>query len=135
LEVPKGEITEAGVRQNIAVGLGYQEAWLRGIGCVPLFNLMEDAATAEISRAQLWQWIHHGAHLKDGRKIDYALCDAMIQEELEKAKQIGNPARMAAYEKSAQLMRDMIRSPQFVEFLTIPAYGRLLQEEGAPAAA
>jgi malate synthase len=135
LEVPKGEITEAGVRQNIAVGLGYQEAWLRGIGCVPLFNLMEDAATAEISRAQLWQWIHHGAHLKDGRKIDYAFCDAMIQEELEKAKQIGNPARMAAYEKSAQLMRDMIRSPQFVEFLTIPAYGRLLQEEGAPAAA
>jgi malate synthase len=135
LEVPKGEITEAGVRQNIAVGLGYQEAWLRGIGCVPLFNLMEDAATAEISRAQLWQWIHHGAHLKDGRKIDYALCDAMIQEELEKAKQIGDPARMAAYEKSAQLMRDMIHSPQFVEFLTIPAYGRLLQEEGAPAAA
>jgi malate synthase len=135
LEVPKGEITEAGVRQNIAVGLGYQEAWLRGIGCVPLFNLMEDAATAEISRAQLWQWIHHGALLQDGRKIDYALCDAMIQEELEKAKQSADPVRMAAYEKSAQLMRDMIRSPQFVEFLTIPAYGRLLQEEGAAAAA
>ena len=86
LQVPTGEITEAGVRQNIAVGLGYQEAWLRGIGCVPLFNLMEDAATAEISRAQLWQWIYHGAHLKDGRKVDFALCDAIIQEELEKAK-------------------------------------------------
>ncbi len=56
LQVPDGEITEAGLRQNVAVGLGYVEAWLRGIGCVPLFNLMEDAATAEISRAQLWQW-------------------------------------------------------------------------------
>src|ERR1700760_273455 len=75
LEAPKGEITEAGVRQNIAVGLGYQEAWLRGIGCVPLFNLMEDAATAEISRAQLWQWIHHNAHLDDGRAVTLDLCN------------------------------------------------------------
>jgi malate synthase len=135
LQVPIGEITEAGVRQNIAVGLGYQEAWLRGIGCVPLFNLMEDAATAEISRAQLWQWIYHGAHLKDGRKVDFALCDAIIQEELEKAKKTADPARYAAYEKSAQLMRDMIRAPQFVDFLTVPAYGRLLQDEKNAAAA
>jgi malate synthase len=135
LEVPTGEITEAGVRQNIAVGLGYQEAWLRGIGCVPLFNLMEDAATAEISRAQLWQWIYHGAHLKDGRKVDFALCDAIIQEELEMAKKTADPARYAAYEKSAQLMRDMIRAPQFVDFLTVPAYGRLLQDEKNAAAA
>jgi len=135
LQVPTGEITEAGVRQNIAVGLGYQEAWLRGIGCVPLFNLMEDAATAEISRAQLWQWIYHGAHLKDGRKVDFALCDAIIQEELEKAKKTTDSARLAAYEKSAQLMRDMIRAPQFVDFLTVPAYGRLLQDEKNAAAA
>ena len=135
LQVPTGEITEAGVRQNIAVGLGYQEAWLRGIGCVPLFNLMEDAATAEISRAQLWQWIYHGAHLKDGRKVDFALCDAIIQEELEKAKKTADPARYTAYEKSAQLMRDMIRAPQFIDFLTVPAYGRLLQDEKNAAAA
>ncbi len=135
LQVPTGEITEAGVRQNIAVGLGYQEAWLRGIGCVPLFNLMEDAATAEISRAQLWQWIYHGAHLKDGRKVDFALCDAIIQEELEKAKKTVDPARYSAYEKSAQLMRDMIRAPQFIDFLTVPAYGRLLQDEKNAAAA
>src|SRR5580692_8298986 len=134
LQVPTGEITEAGVRQNIAVGLGYQEAWLRGIGCVPLFNLMEDAATAEISRAQLWQWIYHGAHLKDGRKVDFALCDAIIQEELEKAKKTTDSARLAAYEKSAQLMRDMIRAPQFIDFLTVPAYGRLLQDEKNAAA-
>ena len=67
LQVPEGQITEAGLKQNVAIGLGYLEAWLRGIGCVPLFNLMEDAATAEISRAQLWQWVHHKAKLSDGR--------------------------------------------------------------------
>jgi len=128
LEVPKGEITEAGLRQNIAVGLGYLEAWLRGTGCVPLFNLMEDAATAEISRAQLWQWIHQGAQLKDGRKIGIALCDGMIAEELAKANKAGDETRYAAYEKSAQLMRDLIRAPQFVEFLTVPAYQRILSE-------
>jgi len=128
LEVPKGQITEAGLRQNIAVGLGYLEAWLRGIGCVPLFNLMEDAATAEISRAQIWQWIHQNAHLQDGRKIDVALCDRIIDEELAKAKQTVDAARYAAYEKSAQLMRDLIRSAQFVEFLTVPAYQKILSE-------
>jgi malate synthase len=128
LQVPAGEITEAGLRQNIAVGLGYLEAWLRGTGCVPLFNLMEDAATAEISRAQLWQWIHQGSHLKDGRKIDIALCDRMIDEELAKAKQAGDAARYTAYEKSAHLMRDLIRATQFVEFLTVPAYQRILGE-------
>jgi malate synthase len=129
--VPVGEITEAGVRQNIAVGLGYLEAWLRGIGCVPLFNLMEDAATAEISRAQLWQWVHHSAHLKDGRRIDVALCDTMIAEELGKAKQGGDAARIATYEQAAGLMREMIRAPRFVEFLTLKAYQRLLEEESA----
>jgi malate synthase len=128
LEVPSGDITEAGLRQNIAVGLGYLEAWLRGTGCVPLFNLMEDAATAEISRAQLWQWIHQNVQLKDGRRVDLALCDRIIDEELAKARQSGDTARLAAYNKSAQLMRDLIRSPQFVEFLTVPAYQRLLSE-------
>jgi malate synthase len=128
LKVPEGEITEAGLRQNIAVGLGYLEAWMRGTGCVPLFHLMEDAATAEISRAQLWQWIHQQAKLKDGRKIDVALCDGMIDEELAQAKQGGDPARFAAYEKSAQLIRELIRAPRFVEFLTVPAYQRILRE-------
>jgi len=128
LRVPTGEITEAGLRQNIAVGLGYLEAWLRGTGCVPLFNLMEDAATAEISRAQLWQWIHQNARLKDGRKIDIALCDGIVDQELAKAKQTGDAARYAAYEKAAQLTRDLIRAPQFVEFLTVPAYQRILSE-------
>jgi malate synthase len=128
LAVPDGTITEAGLRQNIAVGLGYLEAWLRGTGCVPLFNLMEDAATAEISRAQLWQWIHQNVQLQDGRRIDVPLCDQFIEQELLKAKQVGDAPRFAAYEKSAQLMRDLIRAPEFVEFLTVPAYQRILSE-------
>jgi malate synthase len=73
--------------------------------------------------------------LKDGRKVDFALCDAIIQEELEKAKKTADPERYTAYEKSAQLMRDMIRAPQFIDFLTVPAYGRLLQDEKNAAAA
>jgi malate synthase len=128
LQVPHADITEAGLRQNIAVGLGYLEAWFRGTGCVPLFNLMEDAATAEISRTQLWQWIHHGAHLKDGRKVDIALCDKMIQEELDKAKQLGDPTRYVAYEKAAKLTRNLIASDKFVGFLTIPAYQQVVSE-------
>jgi len=89
---------------------------------------MEDAATAEISRAQIWQSVHQNAQLEDGRKIDIALCDRIIDEELAKAKQAGDAAKYAAYEKSAQLMRDLIRSPQFVEFLTVPAYQKILSE-------
>ena len=69
LAVPRGEITEDGLRLNIDVGIQYLESWLLGLGCVPIYNLMEDAATAEISRTQVWQWLHHGAHLNDGRKI------------------------------------------------------------------
>ena len=128
LQVPTGEITEAGLRQNIAVGLGYMEAWFRGTGCVPLFNLMEDAATAEISRTQLWQWVHHRCHLKDGRKVDEALCDRIIQEELDRANTLNDPARHAAYEKAARLARELIRSKTFVSFLTIPAYQQIVSE-------
>ncbi len=69
LAVPEGEITEAGLRWNIDVGMQYLESWLRGSGCVPIYNLMEDAATAEICRAQVWQWVRHGARLSDGRPV------------------------------------------------------------------
>lgn len=129
LQVPDGQITEAGLKQNVAVGLGYVEAWLRGIGCVPLFNLMEDAATAEISRAQLWQWVHHKAKLNDGRAVDEALVESMIAAELDKQKTTVDGTRYAAYEKAADLMRELVRSPRFIEFLTIPAYQRMLKEE------
>ena len=129
LRVPKGTITEAGLKQNIAVGLGYVEAWLRGIGCVPLFNLMEDAATAEISRAQLWQWVHHDASLDDGRKITAALCDAYIDEELAAARAKFDATRYQAYEHAAFLMRELIKTPHFQDFLTVPAYARVIAAE------
>jgi malate synthase len=133
--VPKAEITEAGLRQNIAVGIGYLESWLRGIGCVPLFNLMEDAATAEISRAQLWQWIHHKAHLNDGRAVTLELCLKTIDEELAKFKQSVGEAqfRTGRYSEAAGILRDLIQSKRFVEFLTLPAYEQLDATERASA--
>ncbi|MGD0444497.1 MAG: malate synthase A [Edaphobacter sp.] len=128
LQVPDGTISEAGVRQNVAVGLGYMEAWLRGIGCVPLFNLMEDAATAEISRAQLWQWVHHNAVMDDGLPVTVTMVDQVIADELERAKATVDPARYAAYATAAELMRELVRAPKFTEFLTVPAYERVLAE-------
>ena len=122
------------LKQNVAVGLGYVEAWLRGIGCVPLFNLMEDAATAEISRAQLWQWVHQKAKLSDGSTVDIALVESLIAAELEKQKAAVDAVRYAAYEKAADLMRELVRAPQFIEFLTLPAYERVLKEENLGAA-
>jgi len=129
LRVPEGQITETGLRQNVAIGMGYLEAWLRGIGCVPLFNLMEDAATAEISRAQLWQWVHHKARLSDGSAVDLALVEGMIASELSRQKTAVDAVRYTAYEKAAELMRELVRAPKFIEFLTLPAYQRILQEE------
>jgi malate synthase len=134
LKIPDGQITDAGLKQNVAVGLGYIEAWLRGIGCVPLFNLMEDAATAEISRAQLWQWVHQNAKLSDGRVVDLPLVESLIAAELDKQKTAVDAARYQAYEKAADLMRDLVKTPQFVEFLTVPAYQRVLKEENLGAA-
>src|ERR1700719_1987760 len=118
--VPKGTITEAGLRQNLNVGIGYIEAWLRGTGCVPLYNLMEDAATAEISRAQLWQWIRHHARLEDGRTVDAALCSAMLDEELAKLREAARDG--GRYDDAADLFRQLVEAPSFPEFLTLPAY-------------
>ncbi len=131
LRVPEGTISEAGVRQNVAVGLGYVEAWLRGIGCVPLFNLMEDAATAEISRAQLWQWVHHHAVLDDGRDVTAAFVNAAIDKELEGKRAILDDARYGFYERAAGLMRELIAAEQFPEFLTLSAYAEVLARESA----
>jgi malate synthase len=135
LQVPHGDITEAGLRQNIAVGIGYMESWLRGIGCVPLFNLMEDAATAEISRAQLWQWVHYNAKMSDGRAITLELCLKTIDEELAKAqKAVGEEQfRAGRYNDAAEILRNLIQAPKFVDFLTLPAYDRLNAVEKAAA--
>ncbi|WP_374448426.1 malate synthase A [Stella sp.] len=124
LRVPEGPITEAGLRQNINVGIGYIEAWLRGIGCVPLYNLMEDAATAEISRAQVWQQIHHGAKLDDGRPVDARLCRIIVEQELVKTAQQIGPERFGAgrWDDAAALFTRLVEAEQFEEFLTLPAY-------------
>ncbi|WP_419803691.1 malate synthase A [Terriglobus sp.] len=131
LEPPVGKITMAGVQQNVAVGLGYLEAWLRGIGCVPIFNLMEDAATAEISRAQLWQWVHHGARFDSGEPVTLELVDSMLEKELERVRAASSHTSFDAYERAAELMRGLIRRPNFVEFLTLPAYEDVLAHEPA----
>jgi malate synthase len=124
LTVPGGSITEAGLRQNIDVGIGYVEAWLRGLGCVPLHHLMEDAATAEISRAQVWQWRRYGAKLADGRVVDAALIDAMIGEQLAAAPS----APGGRHKDAAALFRKLVEADDFAEFLTLPAYDMLLKE-------
>ena len=123
LAVPEGTITEAGLRQNINVGIGYIEAWLRGTGCVPLYNLMEDAATAEISRAQLWQWIRHNAKLDDGRGVDVALCRKLLKEELAKMR---TSTENGGHEQAAELFLTLIEDRVFPEFLTMPAYDRIV---------
>src|SRR5689334_1210552 len=119
LAVPQGTITEAGLRQNLNVGIGYIEAWLRGTGCVPLYNLMEDAATAEISRAQIWQWIRHRAKLEDGRTVDSAFCRTLLEEELAKLR---TSTKSGSYEEAAKLFTELIEARTFPEFLTMPAY-------------
>ncbi len=133
--VPEGTRTEAGLRQNVAVGIGYVEAWLRGIGCVPLFNLMEDAATAEISRAQVWQWVRHGQTLQDGRPVTKELVRDIVREENDKVKAaMGEEAyARGRHEDAAQLMIDLVERPAFEEFLTLPAYERILADEKAAA--
>ena len=121
---PSEPITEAGVRNNISVGIQYLGAWLAGNGCVPVYNLMEDAATAEISRSQIWQWIRSPKGvLDDGRKVTVELFRDLLAEELPKVKTLlGVKAWQAGrYEEAAQLF-DQITTGEYVEFLTLPAY-------------
>jgi malate synthase len=133
--VPQGPITEAGLRQNVNVGIGYIEAWLRGIGCVPLYNLMEDAATAEISRSQLWQWIHHKAKLNDGRLITLDLVRKILGEELGKIEAMvgAERYRQGRYTDAARLFEQLVAAEAFVEFLTLPAYDMVADAEAAAA--
>ncbi len=135
IAMPEGTRTEAGLRQNVAVGIGYVEAWLRGTGCVPLFNLMEDAATAEISRAQVWQWVRHGQTLQDGRPVTKELVREIVREEQDKVKAAMGEEAYAngRYEDAAQLMINLVEQPAFEEFLTLPAYERVLADEKAAA--
>ncbi len=119
LEVPKGEITEAGLRWNIDVGLQYVHSWLQGSGCVPIYNLMEDAATAEICRTQVWQWVKHGAHLNDGRTVTPALVQEIVRERSEHL--YGGTQQALA----AIVMEGLMTSREFPEFLTLASYDLL----------
>ncbi|MEJ2121620.1 MAG: malate synthase A [Alphaproteobacteria bacterium] len=127
LAVPTGTITEEGVRMNINVGIQYTEAWLRGNGCVPIYNLMEDAATAEISRSQLWQWRKHGAAITDGPEIEDGLLERLFEEEMDKIKELVGEENFSAakYDEARDLFWEMTVSDEFQEFLTLPAYERL----------
>ena len=124
LRVPEGSITEAGLRLNINVGILYLESWLRGNGAAAIYHLMEDAATAEISRTQVWQWIQSGAQLEDGRTISYELYRQMLPEELEKIKAYVGAERYdgGQFVTATQLFDQLVREDEFVDFLTLPAY-------------
>ena len=126
LEVPEGTLTMDGFRNNISVGIQYIAAWLAGRGAVPVFNLMEDAATAEISRAQVWQWIHHPKGiLEDGTEVTEDLFHEVMEEEMEKIKNdIVGPERWEQdeFEEAAKLFERISTQDEFVEFLTLPGY-------------
>jgi malate synthase len=126
LELPKGDITEAGLRNNLNVSVQYVANWLSGNGCVPIFNLMEDAATAEIARSQCWQWLHHKAKLADGRDITESLIQSFMAEELDKISAADNETfTRLPFARARSLVLKLILQDTFVEFLTLPGYEEL----------
>jgi malate synthase len=121
-----GVITEAGLRNDISVALQYLAAWLGGNGAVGIFNLMEDAATAEISRSQVWQWIHNDVALDDGPVVTRELVEQLIDEELTKIRSaVGEEFDAAQYGQAVALFSEVALADEFVEFLTLPAYERM----------
>ena len=127
LEPPTGTRTETGLRHNIRVGIQYLEAWLGGQGAVPIYNLMEDVATAEISRTQIWQWITHRAALDDGRTVTRPLVEQLIAEEFVRIREEVGAARFdgGRFEEARGLFAEVATSSELQEFLTIPAYDAL----------
>jgi malate synthase len=127
LKVPPGEITDHGLRGNIDVGIQYLESWLRGTGCVPIYNLMEDAATAEISRAQVWQWVNHEARMVDGTPITPDLVRRTISEELDKLRNRLGRARFDSgrFDLAGQLFAQMMTTSDFADFMPLIAYDYL----------
>ncbi len=127
LKASEGTITEAGVRNNVNVGIQYMAAWLDGRGAVPIFNLMEDAATAEIARTQLWQWLHHSAKVDGTKELTWSWLDNIFIEELEAIEQqYGSKAfKQSKCTQAADMMRELVKNEAFVEFLTLPAYEKI----------
>ena len=134
LAIPAGEVSEKGVRTNVSVGIQYLKAWLDGKGSVPLYNLIEDAATAEICRAQLWQWVRHSARMEDGRRVTPELFDGIAKQELEKIRtQLGEEKYTEGqFGPALEIFEGLVLAKEFQEFLTIPAYEQLLLLEKKP---
>ena len=128
LPAPAGTRTEAGLRHNIRVGIQYLEACLGGQGAVPIYNLMEDAATAEISRTQIWQWLKHRAALDDGRTVTRELVDQLVGEEFVRVRQEVGAARFerGRFDEARELFVQVATSAELQDFLTLPAYERLV---------
>jgi malate synthase len=121
-----GKITEAGLRNNVSVGLQYLANWLDGTGAVAIFNLMEDAATAEISRSQVWQWIHNDVRVDEGLAVTTDLVEQIIAEELAVIRDhLGDAYNEARYEQATALFKEVALADDYAEFLTLPAYERM----------
>lgn len=131
LKAPRGEITLDGLKTNVKVGLYYLESWLRGTGCVPINNLMEDAATAEICRSQIWQWNKHGIKTKEGEEINHLLINWVIADELCQIRAVlgDEKFKKGKYYEAADLLRRISTDSTFYDFLTVPAYDILLKDE------
>ncbi|MGE0736305.1 MAG: malate synthase A [Alphaproteobacteria bacterium] len=129
VKVPSGTISEKGVRHNINVSVQYIEAWLRGNGCVPIYNLMEDAATAEISRSQVWQWVKHHARTADGVEITKEWVLRLLDEEMAKLSDMVGAENFAKgkFKEAAEIFAKLATADQFEEFLTLPAYAHIAQ--------
>jgi malate synthase len=127
VRVPGGTVTEAGLRTNVSVGIQYLASWLTGVGAAAINNLMEDAATAEISRSQVWQWVHHGVLLAEGPRVTRRLVQEVIAEELGKIRAALAPEayRRGRFEEARELFEEVALGEPFVEFLTLPAYARV----------
>ncbi|MDF2692949.1 MAG: Malate synthase [Labilithrix sp.] len=125
-----GKRSDTGLRHNVRVGIQYLEAWLRGQGCVPIYDLMEDAATAEISRAQVWQWIHHAAPLDDGSVVDHARFERTVSEEMKRIEEEVGQDRFAngKFDEARDLFVRLSLAPRFEEFLTLPAYDLIIRD-------
>ncbi len=127
LEPCTGPRNEEGLRKNIRIALYYIEAWISGVGCVPIYGLMEDAATAEISRSGIWQWIKHGVKLDDGQVVTEAYFRSLLAEELITIKQEVGEQRYAQgrFEETAKMFDTLSTQDDFAEFLTLPSYSLL----------
>ena len=131
LQLPEGTVTEEGLRHNINVGILYLESWLRGNGAAALYNLMEDAATAEICRTQVWQWLHNKSKLDDGRSITHSLYEDLRDDEIEKIQHtVGSKAYQdGKFTQAICVFNKLVVQDKWDDFLTLPAYDLILSND------